>query len=167
MYIGDFIKMYRKEHNMSMQDFANLTGLSKAYVAMLEKIYNPTTKQPISPSMDKMNQIARGVGIPFHELLARLGESNPLAMRPERTHKPRGTEFDENLPALSPRDERQIAKELEIMMKELDARRGFIADGLTPEEAEDRELFRASFLMTLRLAKRIAKQKYTPKKFRK
>lgn len=167
MHVGDFIKKYREEHNLSMQDFANLTGLSKAYVGMLEKVYNPETQKPISPSVDKMNQIAKGMGMSLDELLVHLGESKPLAIRLEHKQGPETTMVDEELPTLSPRDECQIAKELEEIMKDLDERERRAVNDITPEDAEDRELLRASLLTTLRLAKRIAKKKFTPKKFRK
>lgn len=84
MYIGDFIKKYRQEHNMSMQNFANITGLSKAYVGMLEKIYNPKTNQPISPSIDKLNQIAKGIGITLDDLLQQLDGSQPIIIPPPK-----------------------------------------------------------------------------------
>lgn len=35
----------------------------------------------------------------------------------------------------------------------------------TVEDDEDRELLRANLLATMRLAKKIAKEKYTPKKY--
>ena len=166
MYIGDFIKKYRQEHEMSMQDFANLTGLSKAYVGMLEKIYNPTTKQPISPSIDKMNQIANGIGMSLDDLLSQLDGSQPIMLRPQHKTTPTPT-GDETLPEITFRDERQIAKELEAMMNALDNRTGFAAHGGTVEDEEDRELLRASLFATLKLAKQIAKKKFTPKNFRK
>lgn len=43
MYIGELIKKYRLNHSISMQEFANASGLSKAYIGMLEKIYNFST----------------------------------------------------------------------------------------------------------------------------
>ncbi|WP_302360310.1 helix-turn-helix domain-containing protein [uncultured Megasphaera sp.] len=78
MYIGEFIKSYRFQHGLSMQDFANITGLSKAYIGMLEKIYNPKTNQPISPSLDKLNQIAVGIGISLDDLLKQLDDDQPV-----------------------------------------------------------------------------------------
>lgn len=84
MYIGEFIKNYREIHNLSMQDFSNLTGLSKAYIGMLEKIYNPKTNQPISPSIDKLNQIATGIGLSLDDLLKQLDENQPVTVNPKK-----------------------------------------------------------------------------------
>lgn len=85
---------------------------------------------------------------------------------PPNKSQPKPT-TDEDLPQLTPRDERQIAKELEAMMNDLDAQTDFAAHGGTIEDEEDRELLRASLLTTMKLAKQLAKKKYTPKKFRK
>lgn len=86
MFIGQFIKEYRSKHGLSMQDFADLTGLSKAYIGMLEKIYNPKTNQPISPSLDKLNLIATGIGLPLDDLLKELDENQPVTVTTAR-HK--------------------------------------------------------------------------------
>lgn len=67
---------------------------------------------------------------------------------------------------LSPRDERQIAADLEKMLADLDNQNAMTAMGGTVEDDENRELLRASLLATIRLAKKIAKEKYTPKKYR-
>lgn len=73
--------------------------------------------------------------------------------------------FDE----LTPKDEKDIQKELQKIIEGLESGSGYAAfDGQSMEdmEEEDRELLIASMENTLRLAKRLAKQKYTPKKYR-
>lgn len=67
------------------------------------------------------------------------------------------------LPALTQRDERQIAKDLEDMLHSL---KGSAAMGELEDE-EDMELLKASLLQAMTLSKRIAKKKFTPKKYRK
>lgn len=67
---------------------------------------------------------------------------------------------------LTPRDERQIAADLEKMLADLDSKNAMAAMGGTVEDDEDRELLKASLQATMRLAKKIAKEKYTPKKYR-
>jgi transcriptional regulator with XRE-family HTH domain len=66
------------------------------------------------------------------------------------------------LPELTPKDERQIAKDLENMIHSLD---GAAAMG-EPEDAEDMAMIKASLETAMRLSKRIAKKKFTPKKYR-
>ena len=53
------------------------------------------------------------------------------------------------------------------MLADLDDKNDLAALGGTVEDAEDRELLRASLLTSMRLAKQIAKKKFTPKKYRK
>ena len=69
----------------------------------------------------------------------------------------------DDLPALTQRDERQIAKDLEDMLHSL---KGSAAMGELEDE-EDMELLKASLLQAMTLSKRIAKKKFTPKKYRK
>ncbi|WP_442944859.1 helix-turn-helix domain-containing protein [Oribacterium sp. FC2011] len=45
------MKAYRKEHHMSMDDFAKVSGMSKTYVWMLEKNINSKTGKKIVPSL--------------------------------------------------------------------------------------------------------------------
>ncbi len=68
--------------------------------------------------------------------------------------------------SLNYRDERQIAADLEKMLADLDSQNTMAAMGGTVDDDEDRELLRASLQATMRLAKKIAKEKYTPKKYR-
>ncbi len=74
------------------------------------------------------------------------------------------------LPELTEKDERDIQKELEKIINGLKTGSGFAAFGgvdIDELDEEDRELLIASLENSLRLAKRIAKQKFTPKKYRK
>lgn len=79
-----------------------------------------------------------------------------------------GYEQKETAPApFTRRDERDIEKRLEAMLGDLDGP----ADGLMfsgePLDDETRELLRDSLRNQLEMTKRLAKQKYTPKKYRK
>ncbi|WHX50520.1 helix-turn-helix transcriptional regulator [Paenibacillus woosongensis] len=68
--------------------------------------------------------------------------------------------------ALTDKDERDIAKDLERMMEELESGSSMAFMG-EPMSDEDRELLRISLENTLRMSKEMAKKKFTPKKFRK
>ncbi|SHH95434.1 helix-turn-helix domain-containing protein [Virgibacillus chiguensis] len=70
---------------------------------------------------------------------------------------------------LTEKDEQSIQKELERMINNMDNESGFAAfDGSTIDELdeEDREMLIASLETSLRIAKRIAKKKFTPYKYR-
>lgn len=66
---------------------------------------------------------------------------------------------------LSKKEEADIVADLQKVIDGLDG--GFAAyDGKTPEEIENQELLRASLEQSMRLAKRVAKDKFTPNKYK-
>ena len=73
------------------------------------------------------------------------------------------TPSSSKLPPLTPKDEREISKDLEDMIHSLS---GSAAMG-DPEDEEDLEMLKASLKQAMMLSKRIAKKKFTPKKYRK
>ena len=77
-----------------------------------------------------------------------------------------GTETQKT-PALTAKDERDIARELEKTLNRLDDADGALMFDGEPLDDETRELLRASLENQIRMAKIISKQKYTPKKYRK
>lgn len=72
-YIGYIIKEYRKLHRMSMDAFAERAGLSKPYISMLEKNYNPKSKKKIIPTIDTISKCAKAMNMDFDELFNELG----------------------------------------------------------------------------------------------
>lgn len=58
MTLGELVKKYRTEHELSLRDFSRLSGISNGYISMLEKKEHPKTKKPIVPSIEKMKCIA-------------------------------------------------------------------------------------------------------------
>jgi transcriptional regulator with XRE-family HTH domain len=74
------------------------------------------------------------------------------------------------LPELNKKDERDIQKELEKIINDLNSQNSYAAfdgQGMDDMDEEDRELLLKSLENSLILAKRVAKQKFTPKKYRK
>ncbi len=68
--------------------------------------------------------------------------------------------------ALNSRDERDISRRLEETLHQLEGgQEGLMFDG-EPIDDETRELLYISLKSSLEVSKRIAKQKYTPKKYR-
>lgn len=131
-------------HDLQQKDLADIIGVNESTVGkwLLEKAM---------PRMGTVQKLADYFGVPKSYFL-------------EEKIKGRAAEA---LPPLSPRDERQIARDLEKMLADLDDKNDLAALGGTVEDAEDRELLRASLLTSMRLAKQIAKKKFTPKKYRK
>lgn len=65
MTLGELIKQYRKEHGINMRDFASTSGLSRAYISILERNYNPATGKPIAPSIDAIKKVSEAMGMEF------------------------------------------------------------------------------------------------------
>ena len=69
MVLKTFINSYRTEHNLTMEQFAKSASLSKGYISMLEKGYNPQTGKKIIPSISALNNIAIATGTDLDHLL--------------------------------------------------------------------------------------------------
>ena len=69
MSIGEFIKKYREEHDLSTRAFAAQVGISHQYVSILESGVNNNGK-PASPTMSTYAKIAKGLGMSEVELLS-------------------------------------------------------------------------------------------------
>ena len=82
MRLGEWIKNYRLEHDMSMQDMASICGFSKAYISMLEKGINPSTNKPVSPTMQAFEKIAKATGQDVDSLLKILDDEQPITIKP-------------------------------------------------------------------------------------
>lgn len=136
------IKRLRKANKLSVEEIAEKLNISRATYYRYE------------------NKDVEKLPYTIIEPLARLFNTTPAYLL--------GWDDDKNttLPPLTKRDEAQIAKDLEKMLSDLDSINEFAAHGGTVEDKEDRELLRSSLLTTMKLAKQIAKKKFTPKKYR-
>ena len=72
MTLGDIVKKYREQNNITLGEFANTCALSKGYISMLENNINPRNNRPISPTLPSMAKIAAGMGIELDTLLKML-----------------------------------------------------------------------------------------------
>lgn len=68
MTLGDIIKSYRLTHNLSMDSFSEKSGISKAYISLLEKNKHPKTGKSIAPSIQCIKQAASGMNMDFNSL---------------------------------------------------------------------------------------------------
>lgn len=91
------------------------------------------------------------------ELIASTFNVSPSSLLEERHGNPTNNE-------LTKKDEEQIARDLEEMLSSYDTAAA-MKEGEPTEE--DKELLRDALRHTMMLANRIAKQKFTPKKYRK
>lgn len=70
MKLGKLIRDYRSDHDMTQEDFATKSGLSKGYVSMLESGKNPRTGKPLTPSLQVTKQVADAIGMSLSDVLA-------------------------------------------------------------------------------------------------
>jgi transcriptional regulator with XRE-family HTH domain len=143
--IGDNIKLFRKKAKMTQMELAKKANISRSYLADVER-------NRYNPSFDTLKAIASALNVPISSLI---GEENTT-----------NSNRDTQLPELTEKDERDIAKDLQRIMESLESREGLMYDG-EPMDEETKELIRISLENSMRLAKQIAKKKFTPKKYRK
>ena len=80
MYLGEIIKNYREANSYSMQAFADKCGLSKGYIAMLEKNVNSKTGEPIAPSFGTFMKVAKAMGMSVAALLEMVDENQMISL---------------------------------------------------------------------------------------
>ena len=68
MTLGEIIKEYRNTHALSMDSFSDKSGISKAYISLLEKNRHPKTGKEIAPSIQCIKQAADGMNMDFNTL---------------------------------------------------------------------------------------------------
>ena len=135
------IRELRKQHKMTMKELGAVVGLAESTISQYET----------------------GKRQPDNETLLKLGEYFNTSV----DNLLGSTRTNENAPPLTQKDERDIEKRLQNTIEELES----LQDGLTFSgealDDESRELLAISLKNSLEIAKRAAKQKYTPKKYKK
>ena len=111
MKIGEWLKLYREQHSLSMQALADLCGFSKAYINVLEKGINPKTGKPISPTMQTFEKIARGTKTDVDTLLKILDGDQPITLN---------APISDDIPTVSPSGQKVDARTRRQLEKILD-----------------------------------------------
>lgn len=144
MNIGDRIRKKRKERNLTQSELGKLVNVSSQVISNWERGYTGL-------SHDDIAKLAIALDVSTDFLL--------------------GNDSKEKLPELTPKDERDIAKDLEKILSSLDnpneGYSHFDGQSIDDLDEEDRELLKAALETSMKIAKQIAKKKYTPKKYRK
>lgn len=132
----DKIRALAKQHDMSLPQLEIELGLGNGTISRWKTS---------SPNTDKLLKIAKYFHVSMDYLLER---------------------DDEITTSLSKKDERDIAKRLEITLADLENSQEALMFSGEPLDDETRELLKASLENSIRIAKINAKQKFTPKKYR-
>lgn len=146
MSVSDFLKKYMLKNGYTKADISRMSNIPYTTIDGLFKKGDENTK------LSTLKKLAELIGCTIDDMAYNDGSEKSNTEAP-------------SVP-LTPRDERQIAADLEKMLADLDSKNAMAAMGGTVEDDEDRELLKASLQATMRLAKKIAKEKYTPKKYR-
>lgn len=141
--IGRKIRDARKNAGMTQVELAKATNLSRSYIGDIEK-------DRYNPSVSTLQAIAKATNVPVETLL---GGAAPAPPAPQKS---------DGLPELNARDEREIERDLADMMHSV-----AMANYTAPGEKEDAEALEAALRFAMVQAKRMAKKKYTPRKYRK
>lgn len=80
MYIGEIIKNYRINNNLTQRAFAARTSLSPSYINTLEKIYNPKTGKPYSVTTDVASELAKAMFMSIEDLLKSLDSNQEFIL---------------------------------------------------------------------------------------
>lgn len=148
--LGMIIREYRQEHNFSLREFATRCQLSHSYIDKLEKGVDPRNGKPVEPTLAVIEQIAKAINKDKANLLEEIGYLS------KRTNI-----------KLSPKAERDIARDLEKTLEELDNSQDALMFDGEPIDEHTKELIRISLENSMRMAKQLAKQKFTPNKYKK
>lgn len=76
MTLGDCIREYREEHDLSQRQFGEMCGISNAYVSILEKNVSPKTNEAPVPTYAVYKKVADVLGISTQALMEKADESS-------------------------------------------------------------------------------------------
>ncbi|BBH19851.1 hypothetical protein Back11_11960 [Paenibacillus baekrokdamisoli] len=159
------IRGTRKMRKMSGVEVATKLGISPQYYYDIER-----GKKNLSA--DKALQLAKIFDVTLEILLGLPHHSDHLLLNNDHdtdgnTDESILDDMDNNLQnALSKKEERDIALDLERIMSDLDSNEALAFHG-EPINEETKEALRISLESSMKLAKQFAKQKYTPNKYKK
>lgn len=82
--LGEFIRRWRQEHGeMSIRELAERAKLSHSYIANLERGFDYATGKPTKPSVEKLSQLAKGMGMDPDDLIRIARGESPKPTEPK------------------------------------------------------------------------------------
>lgn len=147
MTFSERLKQLRTERKLTQEMLSKESGLTKSSIAMYE-----TGKR--KPKIEVLERLADFFNVDLDYLVGKSDRTTVIA--------PPAPQKSDGLPELNARDERDIERDLEDMLHSVAQ-----ADYKAPGDEEDTEALRAALRVAMIQAKRTAKKKYTPRKYRK
>ncbi|WP_028983278.1 helix-turn-helix domain-containing protein [Sporolactobacillus terrae] len=139
MKLNDRIKKIRKDNHLTQSEFGKKLHVSPQVVSNWERAYT----------------IPGGTDL---ENIAKIFSVNPIEFNTVN-------ESETPYYSLNKKDEKDIAKDMENLVSELNGDSALAFDG-EPMDEETKRLVAQAIESNLRMAKQIAKKKFTPKKYR-
>ena len=94
MTLGEVIKKYREENDISQREFARKTGLSNSYISQLEMNMNSKNGQPIKPQLETYKAVADAMGITIDALFCMVDDME-ISLR--KMPAAEGSELDQKI----------------------------------------------------------------------
>ena len=143
MAFADTLKRLRLSKGLTQEELANGTGLAKSSISMYESGRR-------KPSFEVLEAFADFFNVDMNTL---------WETRPTDAHD------KDDLPDLTPKDEREITRMMDDMKEKLMQEEGLMFDG-HPASPESIQSILDAMQIGMEMAKKRNKAKYTPKKYR-
>lgn len=144
--LSNRLKDLRKEHDLTQEDMAKKIGITKSAYGYYEQ-------EKTIPDAYTLEKLADIFGVSTDYLLGKTDLRN----------------YSDYKPTITTRDERNLQRDLEQMMEDIDNKKSGPAayGGELDLDDYDRELLKGSLEQVLRIIKLKNKETYTPNKYRK
>ncbi len=152
MTIGEYIKKLREEKNLSINQLALYSGISAAHISRIERGLR-------EPSPEILKKLAAALKVSYKDLMKTAGYLD--------IENYTSSEDKQWQPELTEKDKKDIVKELEKLLNDLEHSEGLAFFNGEPLDDETKEHIKNALKLGLEIAKVKNKQKYTPKKYRK
>lgn len=86
--LGPFIQEWRKERSMGLRDLAKLTGISHAYLHVLEAGVDPRTRRPVSPTLQSLQRLSTGMDVSLEVIVSLALNQDISLQQPGRVNRP-------------------------------------------------------------------------------
>ncbi len=144
--LGEYIKNYRDEHKLSLREFAKLADISHTHIDSIEKGADFRTGKPVRITNETIQKLAKALNTDESFLFQlSIGKTSSIT--------------------LNKKDQIEIDEYLNNFENELLTQTGLMFDG-EPMTQESKEKLIAAMRIGAEIAKKEAKEKFTPKKFR-
>lgn len=138
---GERLRELRKDKKLSQRELGEIFGLSESTIGMYE----------------------RGQRFPDFDILVKFADFFDTTTDYLLT----GRKPEKELPELNEKDKKDIAKQLETILQRMDSDTALAFFDGEPLDEETKELVKEAIKSNLELTKKLAKAKFTPKKYRK